>query len=269
MTKPFGKILRIFIFFKSLTKNENQTIIKDMDDKKAVPPIIPKRNEYGLIASVNYVFNDEGFIDWRKMVKPEFLVANRQNFERRKQAVPNDIKSLEDKDLLILLGGIKELAQIRGFSNVNFNPKTPSSDYVVSVCSITWTPNYETEGKEVVFSAIGDASPNNTSSFFRNYLGQIAENRSFVRCVRNFLKINVVSQEEIGGGKTYEESVSNDFNPKVLLSQIMREKNVSFESIKSKLLKENFEGADLISSVQEIPNIKVFELIERLQKLKG
>ena len=42
------------------------------------PPSVFKRNEYGLLEdeSVNYEFNLDGTVNWRKMVKPEFLVAN-------------------------------------------------------------------------------------------------------------------------------------------------------------------------------------------------
>ena len=43
------------------------------------PPVIIKRNQYGLLENkkINYVFNDDGSVNWRKMIKPEFLVANR------------------------------------------------------------------------------------------------------------------------------------------------------------------------------------------------
>ena len=101
-----------------------------------------KRDEHGLITEpkVEYIFSEDGFVNWRKMVKPEYLVANRQ----RAQGV--DVTELEDKDLLILLGGIKELAQIRGYSSVEYDIKTPSPDYVVAVCGIKWIPNFETEG---------------------------------------------------------------------------------------------------------------------------
>lgn len=231
------------------------------------------RDEHGLMKGdrSQYVFNESGMIDWRKMVKPEFLVANRQNFERRNKPVPTSIEGLEDKDLLILLGGIKELAQIRGFTSVKYEVVSPSPEYVVATCSITWIPNYETEGKEVIFSAIGDASVNNTSNFARYYLGPIAENRAFVRCVRNFLKINIVSQEEIGAAKVEESSPSlsaSEFNPKSLLASIMKEKNVSFETLKTRLIKEKYEGAEDLQSIQDISNIKVFELIERLKAAK-
>ena len=68
-----------------------------------------KRDDNGLISgsSVKYVFNELGFVDWRKMVKQEHLVPNRQKTSE------TDVNNLDDKDLIILLGGIKELAQIR------------------------------------------------------------------------------------------------------------------------------------------------------------
>lgn len=227
------------------------------------------RGEDGLVNNelINYVFNEDSTVNWRKMVKQEYLVPNRQ---RTKET---DVTKLEDRDLLILLGGIKELAQIRGYTDVSYEISAPSPEYVVAVCKIKWTPNFETEGKEVVFSAIGDASPFNTNSFARLFLGPIAENRSFVRCVRSFLKINIVSQEEIGGAKTTEEAPSaqaqdNIADPRSKLEKLMLEKDVSFSVIKKKLSDEKVEGADAFSSVQDVPRLQVFELIERLQKFK-
>ena len=148
-----------------------------------------KRDDNGLLSDVNYVFNDEGLIDWRKMIKPEYLVINKDSAKGE-----TDINKLKDWQLIILLGGIKELAQIRGYTNVTYDVVSPNSDYVVATCNITWRPNYETEGQEVVFSAIGDASPNNTTGFGRAFLAACAENRAFVRCVRNFLRINIVGK---------------------------------------------------------------------------
>ena len=94
--------------------------------EEAVTSIV--RDDNGLISQpkIDYVFDERGFVDWRKMVKTEYLVANRQ---RTQEA---DVTQLEDKDLLILLGGIKELAQIRGYSSVEYDVKTPSADYVVA-----------------------------------------------------------------------------------------------------------------------------------------
>ena len=119
-----------------------------------------KRNKDGLL-DIDYTHSEDGSIDWRKMIKQEFLVPNKD------RTAETDVSVLKDSELIILLGGIKELAQIRGYTNVRYDVQTPSPDYVVATCSITWIPNYETEGREVTFSAIGDASPHNTKSFAR------------------------------------------------------------------------------------------------------
>ena len=228
-----------------------------------------ERDTDGLIRQpkVDYVFNEDGFVDWRKMVKPEFLYANRQKTNE------NDVSKLQDHELIIKLGGIKELAQVRGYSSVEYSVESPARDYVVATCMITWIPNFETEGRQVTFSAIGDASPGNTSSFAQDYLGPIAENRSFVRCVRNFLRINVVGQDEVGSAKTSSPnqataSAAGDFSPKTHLASLMKSKGITFDKLKLKLAKEGYEKAGDMERLEDIPNMKVFELIERINKVK-
>jgi hypothetical protein len=229
-----------------------------------------KRDDNGLItgSSVDYVFNELGFVDWRKMVKQEHLVPNRQKTSE------TDVGKLDDKDLIILLGGIKELAQIRGYTSVRYDVCSPSPDYVVATCTMDWTPNYETEGRGVTFSGIGDASPNNTQSFAKFFLGPIAENRAFVRCVRNFLKINIVGQEELPGtGMKFplleqESSGENQASPISLLKNVMKDKGVTFDKLKSRLSNEKYEKADSINTLEDIPKVKIFELIERIKKIK-
>tara|TARA_Y100000296_G_C5103290_1_gene221124 strand:+ start:128 stop:838 length:711 start_codon:yes stop_codon:yes gene_type:complete len=236
-----------------------------MPRKKAETRVATKRDASGLITQpkINYVFNEDGTVDWRKMVKEEYLVPNRQKTSE------TDISKLKDSELIILLGGIKELAQIRGYTNVHYEVTSPSSDYVAATCSVDWIPNYETEGRPVTFSAIGDASPNNTQSFAKYFLGPIAENRSFVRCVRNFLKINIVAQEELGNTKVFEEEASsNQTDPKYLLERVMKDKNVTLSQVLSKLVSEGVSGANEFKSVEDIPKGKVFELIERIKKKK-
>ncbi len=228
------------------------------------------RNEDGLINGVDYLFTEDGLIDWRKMVKPEHLVPNKDRTSE------TDVTKLKDYQLIILLGGIKELAQIRGYTDVKYDVVSPSSDYVVATCTISWKPNYETEGEVVVFSAIGDASPHNTNSFARNFLGPIAENRAFVRCVRNFLKINIVGKEELGGSDapptaTNTSSTTSDtsMDPRSMLQSVMNEKGITFDKIKQKLSSEDFEGAESLENLGDIPKLKAFELIERIKKVKS
>jgi hypothetical protein len=234
---------------------------------KITPPKLFLRNEYGLLENDNitYQFNEDGSINWRAMVKHQYLVPNRQRTQE------TDVSKLEDKDLLILLGGIKELAQIRGFTSVEYKVVTATDNYFATSCKITWLPNYETENRPVVFEALADASLVNTKDFARYFLGAIAENRAFVRCVRNFLKINIVSQEELGDAKLglvakEDSEKENPMNPTALLEKSMKDKNISFDQLKKKLVKEKFENAENIESLKDIPKSKVFELIERIKK---
>jgi len=234
---------------------------------QVIPPNLITRNQYGLIddKNLNYVFNDDGTINWRKMVKTEYLVPNRQKTQE------TDVSKLEDKDLLILLGGIKELAQIRGYTSVEYKVVAASENYFATSCRITWIPNYETGGREIVFESLADATSSNTKSFARFFLAAIAENRAFVRCVRNFLKINIVSQEELGDAKLLDDgstSQENPTSPLTLLEKIMKQKSISFETLKNKLIKENFDNVENINSLNDIPKAKIFELIERIKKIK-
>jgi len=232
---------------------------------QVVPPNPITRNKYGLIEdkSLNYIFNDDSTINWRKMVKIEHLVPNRQKTQE------TDVSKLKDKDLLILLGGIKELAQIRGYTSVEYKVVAASESYFATSCKITWLPNYETGGKEIVFESLADATINNTKSFARFFLAAIAENRAFVRCVRNFLKINIVSQEELGDAKLIDDSNSQNENPTsphTLLEKVMKDKGVDFDQLKKKLIKEKFDNAENLNSISDIPKAKIFELIERIKK---
>jgi hypothetical protein len=145
---------------------------------------------------------------------------------------------------------------------------SPCQDYVVAVCKINWIPNFETENRNVSFSAIGDASPYNTKEFAKNFLGPIAENRSFVRCVRNFLKINIVAQEELPPSKKEQETQETSLSPYKMLSDLMKQKNIDFDKLKAKLQKEGFDGIDSINEIIDFPKSKVFVLIERLNNLK-
>jgi hypothetical protein len=243
---------------QSQQENKNETI-------QVVPPKLITRNKYGLIedANINYIYNDDGTINWRKMVKTEYLVNNRQKTQE------TDVSKLDDKDLLILLGGIKELAQIRGYSKVEYNVVSANDVYFATSCRITWLPNYETDGREIVFESLADATINNTKSFAKFFLAAIAENRAFVRCVRNFLKINIVSQEELGEAKLFDftqQPNENPTSPQIVLEKVMKDKDVTFDQLKKKLVKEKFDNAENLNSTSDIPKSKIFELIERIKK---
>lgn len=220
-----------------------------------------ERDENGLIKGVNYIFNEDGTINWRKMVKAEYLVPNRMKTSE------TDISKLEDKDLLILLQGLKELAFLRGYDAVTYTLH-PSFDYCAAVCKIVWRPNYETENRPIMFESIGDASERNTDNFARSFLAAIAENRAFVRCVRNFLKINITGQDEVNiESKTNNNAGTavGSANPVDILQSIMDEKNISFDRIKVKLVKEEYPNAESFNQLSDVPGPKILELIERVK----
>lgn len=234
-----------------------------------IKPII--RDSNGLIAGQTYFQMPDGTIDWRKMIPQEFLVVNKRLFESKNLPIPETIEGLEDKHLLILLGGIKKLARIRGFTTMTYQLVAPTNEYVAVACTIEWIPNFETEARAVISSGIGDAHIGNTDGFGRNYLAAIAENRAFVRCVRNFLGINIIGQDEVCSSNTPEESAPSSnaqLGSVALLEKLMNEKNVSFQQLKDKLVSEQVENADKFSGLSDIPKIKIFELIERLRRKK-
>ncbi len=151
-----------------------------------------------------------------------------------------------------------------------------SPEYVCASCSIVWISNHETEGSEsILFEAIADASVDNTKGFTETdgikvqYLAAIAENRAFCRAVRNFLRINIVAHEECKNVKISKPSPNvNAASPDIFLSTLMKEKDIEFEAIKAKMIKESVKGAVEWNSVKDIPRLKMFELIERMQKKK-
>jgi len=69
-------------------------------------------------------------------------------------------------------------------------------------------PNYETINQPVLFQDSANATLNNTSSFATKFLETIACNRAFVRCVRNFLNVHIVGDDEID--KSNSSNMLND-----------------------------------------------------------
>lgn len=160
-------------------------------------PSLYKRDDNGLLENTQYEFNDDGSVNWRAMIKEEHLFPNKSWFEARKKPMPKTIEGLQDTQLLIKLSGIKELAKLRGFLDVSYEIVKCDFDHVSAICHITFSPNYETDNAAILFQDAANATFNNTSSFATKFLETIACNRAFVRCVRNFLNVHIVGDDEI------------------------------------------------------------------------
>jgi hypothetical protein len=131
------------------------------------------------------------------MIGDEHLFPNRDWFKTRNQTYPRSVEGLKDHQLLIKLSGIKELARLRGFADVSYTTVKCKHDHVAVVCKITFIPNFETNNKEIAFEDMANATIHNTSDFGQIFLETIACNRAFVRCVRNFLNVHIVGDDEI------------------------------------------------------------------------
>lgn len=234
------------------------------------PQVQFRRKADGLLEGVEYIYDTDGTINWKAMIKKDFLVPNKEKFPPTTDFTALDINLLEDNQLLILLGGVKNLALLRGFTCVNYDVLAAREDYVAVKCTINWIGNFETDNIPVEFSALADAHLQNTSGFGNKFLMAIAENRAFVRAVRNFLRINIAGQDEIDpsnkGNKTDVAEESQPTNPATLLCKTMSSAGLTFDVIKSKLIEEGTAEAEAWTSVNDIPRRKILEIIERIRR---
>jgi hypothetical protein len=228
------------------------------------------RDKLGLLTSVDYIFNEDGSVNWRAMIKPEFLYPNKDWFEIRKLDMPQSVEGLEDKQLLIMLGGIKELAKLRGFHSVDYDVRNVRDDYVVAKCTINWMGNYESSFEEVDYSEVANATAANTDDFCFKFLETIACNRAFVRCVRNYLNVHIVGADEMDKSKNrvsepLETTISNalPISAQGTLEKAVHEKLnlVDFESFKVFL-------RSLWKKAQETENTSVLELLQEAKEWK-
>jgi hypothetical protein len=249
--------------------------------KKFYGPDAYKRNGHGLLENVDYEFNEDGTVNWRAMIKPEFLYANKGWFDARNKPVPASTEGLDDKQLLIMLGGIKDLAKMRGYHTVDFKVDNISDGYVTAKCQIDWIENYESANIGVYprYTDVANATLANTDNFCAKFLETIACNRAFVRCVRNYLNIHIVGADEIdksqGSGQAVEaDAIATPITPVDLLEKTLREKHGvdSFESCKKVLRdlwkddKYRNESAAEWDSFADIPAKEARKLIVALNQ---
>ena len=254
-----------------------------MNETNIYGPDIYIRNRYGLLENKEYIFNEDGSIDWRSMIKPEFLYPNKGWFDIRNKTVPTSVDGLEDKQLLIMLGGIKELAKLRGFISISYEINHISEKYVVAKCRINWSGNYETENNPVSYEDVANATSSNTDDFCLKFLETIACNRAFVRCVRNFLNIHIVGADEIDKSKGADNSVSveSDYDngtgaltPSAMLEKVLKQKYNADSFDKCKVILRDLwklesyrnEEAKNWNSYADIPAKECRKLIALLKK---
>ncbi len=169
------------------------------------------RDNLGLLKNVTYVFNEDGTVNWRAMVRPEHLffnnqkaadIAKRFNLDTARvkyaKVAEFDQKLIDDSHVLISLAGIRYLARLRGYETIKSRLVTSTPEFASVETHITWLPNFETDFQYETCPDGADAGLHNTFEFAQRYLTAIAFNRAFVRAVRGYLQIKIVSNEEMG-----------------------------------------------------------------------
>lgn len=190
---------------------------------------------------VNWIRDSFGEIDWKAMVPDEFIILNK--FELAKKGIEvddltddevDDIKKkASDRDLIILLGGFKFLAHLRGMvgGHGRCDYVSDGQNYVNCRYTVDFAERKDLDLPAMSFSAVANASFENVGKDFSIYLETMAENRAFCRAVRMGLNINIVSQEEIDERKEYQVSqVPEDAVES--LKNLMDKKGVDFETFK-------------------------------------
>ena len=226
-------------------------------------------DEHGLRNGVNYIFKDNGYVDWRAMIDRKHLFPNEKWFVDNKKPVPETAEGLSDEQCIISLAGFKELLSLRGYIEQRFDVVS-SVDHAVTVkCHINFTPNYETNMLACSREEVATADIFNVNESFKPYMHTIAANRALCRTVRNFLNINIVSKEEIGDNSAIETSSSaSDISKITPLSLILKD-GFTEEQIRAVCIANNLNSSwENVSYLDEDRSLgrKVQSLLKKQKK---
>ncbi len=163
-----------------------------------------KRDEDGLVIGLQYYFTADGRVDYKRMVDTKYLYVANQYKERvvKEQGKPLDeidLKLVRDDWLRIKIGGINQLANIRGYRSLEYPIMVSIDGKAACTCTMEFIGNYESDGLPIVCSSMASATLRSVDKDFSPYLETFAENRAFTRCVKRALQINILSDIEIGG----------------------------------------------------------------------
>jgi hypothetical protein len=223
-----------------------------------------ERDENGLVKDVEYYFTEEGLVDWRKMIPDKYLYSKGEE---------QDISKVDDSQLIIKLGGMRYIAQLRGMLSYKYEIHRSHETYAAVICTIYWLNNFES--KTIQTSAVGSATLETTNELTSKYVLETAQNRAFCRAVREYLNIPIVSQEEISntvlsrieqssGATENEESV----DLYALLNKVLTEKGITFDWLKERLIKLDIPGAEQYNKTADIPKSKLVLVIDKVKKFK-
>jgi hypothetical protein len=223
-----------------------------------------------------FIRNENGSVNWRKMIKSEYIVLNTQYKDVLEKATGKlfneiDPESVDDKYKLILLAGIKEVAALRGFDSVDYDIVTATPDYVAVKCVIQWQP---AEGDKHRFgpslAALADAK-GSSDAFVSRYMMATAENRSFIRAVRNYLRIHIVGKDEIDFNQRLEPATDKTISKASPLGAIiekLKQSKRTFEQFTGWWVQFN-EAAKNWKQPTDIPDEELWVILSKFNDIES
>ena len=178
------------------------------------------RDENGFLKDRVYVKNDDGSVNWRKMIDAQYLYPregrDREQIEARfgrkfEQLTEDEIAKIDDRQLLITLAGINNLAWLRGIKSSVPQPPVVTANEVTSVWVVEFIPNAE-DPYGLTVAGQASASLYSVSGRFQLHLAALAGNRSYVRAVRQALRIEILGKDEFDpeASAAYEKSLKEN-----------------------------------------------------------
>lgn len=215
-----------------------------------------------------YHYTAEGLIDWKAEVDPRFLYVPRELEAKVVQLTGKplaevDLKTLPEHLVRIKIGGLNQLAHLRGVRSCTYPILQTRDSFAAAVCEIEFIANCESDGYPETWSAMASASPLSMDLKMRPYMETFAENRSFGRTIKRALQIGWLTDIEVGGdgreaavddGKQEtalaEQAPAGGFDPCEELTKVCRNHRdirgaatpISFETLKAAAIKLNAEN---------------------------
>jgi hypothetical protein len=158
----------------------------------------------GLVNGFPYRYTSDGLIDWRACVDPRFLYIAKERVDdvvraQGRALADIDILAVKDDWLRIRVGGLNQLAHLRGVRSCTYPIMQTREGFASVVCELELIPNVESDMMPEIWSGIASACRTSMDARMLPYLETFAENRAFSRAVKRALQINILSDIEVGG----------------------------------------------------------------------
>lgn len=220
--------------------------------------------------------NEMGFrsVDWKALIPPQFIYIRNSN----KEDIVSDeeMESVDDQQKLVKLEGYRFLAEVRGFTKNKSKVLRLDDETCTIQNTIKWG-GYSYGGlvfNKVETSATVSVCKRELGEMFKDHLVSIAENRAFCRNVRAFLRIPILSEDEVvvnavEQAKPQNESSENVADPKKKMRLLMKEKGLeNFADFKAKMVELEISGADEWADMRSVKNpMLVLRINSALSKL--